>query len=138
MGKTQEQERKTGQCLCGAVRFEAVGPFRDVWACHCRQCARWSGHYVAATAVLREKLSISDTKNLRWFRSSDAAERGFCVKCGSSLFWRAFDAKSVSIMAGVIDPPLGLRISDHIFTGDKSDYYEICDGAAQHGGGRSR
>ncbi|MDX1607168.1 MAG: GFA family protein, partial [Candidatus Competibacterales bacterium] len=79
-------ETFTGGCLCGAVRYRARGPLRPVIACHCRQCRRSSGHYVAATAALREALDLEDASGaLRWYRSSTQARRGFCAQCGSSL-----------------------------------------------------
>ena len=34
---------------------------------------------------------------------------------------------TTSITAGTLDLPTGLRIDSHIFTADKSDYYEITD-----------
>jgi hypothetical protein len=34
-------------------------------------------------------------------------------------------------MAGTLDPPTQLRLTQHIFVADKSDYYEILDGASQ-------
>lgn len=43
----------TGGCPCGGVRYEVRGPLRDVIACHCTQCRRTSGHFVAATACRR-------------------------------------------------------------------------------------
>lgn len=55
------------------------------------------------------------------------------MRCGGNLLWRQTTpgSKSVSIMAGTLDPPTGLRIERHIFTADRSDYYEIEDGAPQ-------
>ncbi|WP_442475962.1 GFA family protein [Roseovarius litorisediminis] len=38
-----------GSCQCGAVRYEVAGPLRQVVGCHCSQCRKTSGHYVAAT-----------------------------------------------------------------------------------------
>ena len=35
-------------------------------------------------------------------------------------------------MAGTLDPPTQLRIHEHIFVADKSDYYSIDDGTPQH------
>ena len=35
-------ERKTGQCLCGAVTFSA-DVAAEIQACHCTQCQRWTG-----------------------------------------------------------------------------------------------
>lgn len=124
----------TGGCLCGGVRYEVRGKLRDVWACHCSQCRRTSGNYVAATNAARADVVLTADATLVWYRSSDTAERGFCGRCGGNLFWRptAPDSATVSIMAGTIDPPTGVKLSLHIFTADKSDYYDIADGVPQH------
>ena len=118
-----------GGCLCGAVTYRIAGPLRDVVACHCRQCRKTSGHFVAATAARTEDLTIVDGGALRWYRSSEAAERGFCGVCGSSLFWRRFGGDDVSIMAGGLDGPTGLTIASHIFVQDAGDYYDVPAGA---------
>lgn len=118
-------EVHTGQCLCGGVRYEVRGPLRSVIACHCSQCRRTSGHFVAATQAPRSALTILADETLTWFRSSASAERGFCNRCGGNLFWHPLDAGTdrMSIMAGTLDPPTGLTIEQHIFTDEKSDYY---------------
>lgn len=119
----------SGQCLCGAVRFELHGPLRPVIMCHCRQCARWTGHAVAATAVRPENFRlVSGADALRWYRSSNHADRGFCATCGSSLFWRPSGGDRIAILAGSITPPTGLTTAAHIFTAEKSDYYALEDG----------
>jgi hypothetical protein len=101
-----------------------------VIVCHCRQCARWSGYAVAATAVPTDRFTLlSGVDSLKWHRSSDDAERGFCAECGSSLFWRPADGSRMSVLAGALDPPTGLKVGAHIFVESKSDYYDICDGA---------
>jgi hypothetical protein len=38
----------------------------------------------------------------------------------------------MSVLAGALAPPKRLRIGAHNFVADKSDNYEICDGAPQH------
>ena len=91
---------RTGACLCGAVRYRAREPLRPVIRCHCNQCQRWSGHVVAATQAGRDWLEIADGGELRWFESSPGIRRGFCGRCGSSLFWDDSGTASVSIMAG--------------------------------------
>ncbi len=115
----------TGGCLCGAVTYSIDGPMRDVVACHCGQCRKTSGHYVSATAVRAEHLTVTEDGALRWFRSSQAAERGFCGICGSSLFWRRLGGDEVSVMAGGLDGPTGLTIATHIFVADAGDYYDV-------------
>ena len=118
-----------GQCLCGGVRYEVSGPLRNVIACHCSQCRRTSGHFVAASQAPTAALKLLNSETLTWYESSPEARRGFCNRCGGNLFWRetGSDKKNTSIMAGTLDTPTGLRITEHIFVEDKSDYYSIED-----------
>ncbi len=120
-----------GSCLCGGVRFEVTGPLRPVVACHCVQCRKTSGHYVAATSALRDDIRFAADETLRWFRASTTARRGFCGTCGSSLFWAPDEGPRLSIHAGVLDGPTGLSVIGHIFCADKGDYYTLDDGLPQ-------
>jgi len=129
---TEPTAKASGACLCGSVKYEVDGPLRPIVYCHCAQCRRTSGHYVAATACNPDHLTLSVDKGLRWFRSSSYAERGFCATCGASVFWRPDHGDYVSIMAGTLDRPTGLRAVQHIFVTAASDYYSIDDGLPQH------
>jgi hypothetical protein len=86
---------------------------------------------VAATRVGLEDLHIVEDSGLEWYKSSEMAARGFCKRCGSSLFWRPSHGEYMVVMAGAIDTPTGLSGREHIFTADASDYYDITDGLAQ-------
>ncbi len=124
----------TGRCNCGAVSFVATGPFRPPKACHCKSCRRQSGHYLAATQVGRAGLDVSGADVLTWFAASEHARRGFCRVCGAHLFWERDGSDRVSICMGCLDEPTGLSLADHIFVGEKGDYYEIGDGLPQAAG----
>jgi hypothetical protein len=126
-----DTDRKTGSCLCGAVRFTLTGPLRDVFACHCSQCRKTSGHYWSATGVARKDLVLSNDEGLRWFDSSDHARRGFCQICGSSLFWDMHSQDHISVAAGSLDGATGLTTDRHIFCAEKGDYYDIEPGPQQ-------
>ena len=115
-------ETRTGGCLCGAVTFTARGPFRPVIACHCGQCRRSTGNYVAATSAPRAGVAISGAPT--WFRTSDTARRGFCGTCGANLFWDGA-GENLSIMAGALDDAGGLRLAGHIFCADKGAWYDV-------------
>ncbi|MBX2868335.1 MAG: GFA family protein [Acidiferrobacterales bacterium] len=121
----QQSRRLNGGCLCGGVRYRLSGPMREVVNCFCDQCKKTSGHYVAATSVASADLTLLAESTLRWYQSSDVAERGFCNRCGGNLFWRKLGADKTSIMAGTIDHPTGLRTAENIFTEDKSDYHSL-------------
>ena len=118
----------TGRCLCGAGRYEVDGPLRDVELCHCRACRRWHGHVCAMTAAPAEGLRFVSDAGLRWIDSPESAahaRRGFCGECGSSLFWDAPDRDTISIAAGTLDEPTGLRTTFQIYTAYAGDYYEL-------------
>ncbi len=122
----------SGKCACGAVRFQTNGPLRPVIYCHCSQCRRQTGHFLAATACADAELTIDGGENIRWFRSSADAQRGFCAICGSGLFWKNQTKPYTSILAGLFDTPNNLVAGSHIFVGDKGCYYQITDGLPQH------
>lgn len=116
--------KHTGSCLCGDITYVITGPLRPVVACHCAQCRKSSGHHVAATSCHRDDIEI--TGKVAWYQSSDTARRGFCGTCGSNLFWDGAGV-NLSIFAGTLDGPTGLKMAGHIFCADKGDYYELSD-----------
>jgi hypothetical protein len=123
---------KNGSCLCGGVSYTLSGDLRPSVACHCLQCRKTSGHYVSATQVGPEQLSFIKNETLTWYQSTPEAQRGFCNRCGSSLFWKHVDDKgAVSVMSGTIDGATGFDTSKHIFTAFKGDYYDIADDLPQ-------
>lgn len=126
------EDEHPGACLCGSVRFRTCGPLRGVVFCHCGQCRRQSGHFVAATSVSDERIVIEGGDAITWFAASPEAKRGFCSRCGSLLFWKRAGLASISVMAGAFDRPTGLIAECHIFVADKGDYYAIDDGLPQH------
>jgi hypothetical protein len=116
--------------MCGSVRYQVRGPLRDVQICHCIECRRWHGHASAFTAVKRDDLVLLSSDALRWTASPDSdadARRGFCGECGSSLFWDPPRRATISIAAGTLDVPTGLRSGAHWFVSQASDYYELPD-----------
>ena len=124
----------TGSCLCGAVAYEVLGALSEVDYCHCKQCRKTSGHFVAAASCAPADLNLIADQGLRWYASSATADRGFCVACGSSLFWRPQHGEHISIMAGTLEAPTGLKAVEHIYVADASDYYTISDGLPQFDG----
>ncbi len=124
---TEIETTHSGGCLCGAVRYRIRGELRGVIACHCSQCRRTSGHYVAMTSAPSANLELTTAERLLWYKSSDTAERGFCGRCGGNLFWRQIGSDEISITAGTLDTPTNITMEQHIFVADKSDYYAIND-----------
>lgn len=124
-----------GSCLCGAVKFEVSGELGSGEMCHCSMCRKWTGHILATTAPLLESVNIDGKENIKWFKSSEKANRGFCSTCGSPLFFDPIDKikhQWIGISLGAFDTPTNIKIEQHIFVAEKGDYYEILDGAPQN------
>ena len=117
--------RANGGCLCGAVRYEVTGALRDVVECHCAMCRKTHGHIGAYTATPKEGLRITEARGLKWYRSSNYARRGFCGECGGTLFFDPVAKDHISIAAGTLDPPTGLKTIVQIHVDSASDYYLI-------------
>ncbi|MBI2253666.1 MAG: GFA family protein [Proteobacteria bacterium] len=123
-----------GHCLCGKVTITVAGKLRDISQCHCSQCRHWHGHAGAYTKAYWKDIALTGREHVAWYQSSDAARRGFCDTCGSSLFWARSGADTVSMPAGVFEAPIAPRQRHHIFVADKGDYYEIPDKLPQFPG----
>ncbi|MBV8829747.1 MAG: GFA family protein [Hyphomicrobiales bacterium] len=122
----------TGGCLCEGVRYRVMGKMSDISLCHCSQCARTSGHIDASAVCAADALALEKARTLRWYRISEIAERGFCSNCGGNLFWRRVGSDVISVMAGTLDRPTGLRLKHHIYCASRSDYDEIQDQLPQY------
>jgi len=117
----------TGGCLCGAVRYEIRGPLRDVINCHCGMCRRLHGAFGPHTKTAKINLQLTNKEGLAWYTTSDIARRGFCCRCGSGLFWDAFEEDSMGIIAGTLDDSGTLQTMGHIFVSGKGGFYQISD-----------
>jgi hypothetical protein len=114
-----------GSCICGNIEYKITGFARNIINCFCKQCRKTSGHYIAATRVSKNNLKLNKKSTLSWFESSPDVFRGFCNQCGSSLFWENNKSNEISIMAGTLDLPTGLKTIKNIFEDSASDYCKI-------------
>ncbi len=121
-----------GSCLCGCVRFTLSEAPGAADACHCTQCRKQSGHYFASANVPKSAVAVEGGENITWYQSSNKVRRGFCAKCGSTLFWEPVARDWTSIAMGALDGATGLQLQHHIFVAEKGDYYQIADGLPQN------
>ncbi len=121
-----ESATSSGGCLCGAVRFTAAPADRDVGACHCSMCRRWS----AGPFLVRDcgaTLKIEDTSNLGIYKSSEWAERAFCRKCGTPLYYRLSGKDMYFVSAEAFDDLKDLAFTSQIFIEEKPAYYDFAN-----------
>ena len=100
----------TGKCLCGAVRFmaEDVNPNHSV--CHCGMCRKWGGGG-PFFAARNKGVTFESDAHVGRFASSDWAERGFCTKCGTTLFYTndAVFPGQVDVQIATLDDPDAIK-----------------------------
>ena len=114
-------------CLCGGIKLKTKGYHRNIQNCHCVQSLKTHGNYAAYTYVEEKNIKFLKKRTLKWFKSSKRAKRGFCNKCGASIFFKVDKSDNVSISAGMFDGKTKLKTFRNIFVGSKSDFYQIND-----------
>lgn len=120
--------RLEGQCLCGAVTVRATPKRRQVEACHCTMCRRWSGLAYLGVQCGSE-VEIEGEEHVVRYRSSDWAERGFCGRCGSNLFFHYLPKDTYGLLAGLFPDDSLQPLSEEIFIDQKPDYYAFAGNA---------
>jgi hypothetical protein len=121
---TDQSERIEGRCLCGAVTVRINPTGKHVEACHCGMCQRWGGSALLSLKGVTEA-EFDGEENVGSYRSSEWAERGFCTRCGSSLYYLYLPKGSYAFAAGLFDNLQGYRLGEEIFIDDKPDYYDF-------------
>jgi len=123
-------ESFSGTCLCEEVRFVAKGEVKRVSACYCEQCRKQNGGGPFYGVELQGELTIRSTESLQWYASSKKAMRGFCGRCGSSLFWKSNDDPSFfDVSLGALSDSRQLSLDAHIFVDSCPSYMSVADTA---------
>ncbi|MEZ4321792.1 MAG: GFA family protein [Myxococcota bacterium] len=117
----------SGGCMCGAVRFELTA-LRDTFgACHCEMCRRWTGSALLGINVPDADITFTGTEHIQRFQSSDWAERAWCSRCGTGLWYRVTAPGPLSgayeIPIGLLDDANGLTMVREIFIDQKPDAF---------------
>jgi len=114
-----------GQCLCGAVSIQ-IKQVDQVDACHCGMCRRWGGGpYMSIDGGAEPQ--ITGEAFITRYDSSDWAERGFCSKCGTHLFYFLKPKQQYFLTAGFFDDLTDLDFNKQIFIDQKPSFYEFAN-----------
>ncbi|MEX3009337.1 GFA family protein [Hoeflea sp. TYP-13] len=119
-------QRRKAQCLCGSVRFSAVPVSAETSVCHCHMCQRWAaGPYFGVHCGNSVEFEADD--DLVRYHSSQWAERGFCRKCGTSLFWNLRGKDDYHVSLSALEGGQDLSFTTEIFIDEKPDTYEFAN-----------
>ena len=98
-----------GHCLCGAVIFTVKNMNYSVDTCHCGMCRRWGGG------------------PLMFVDSSDWAERAFCNKCGSHLFYRLKHNNAHQMLVGQFNEQENFHFDLQVYMDSKPAFYDFAN-----------
>lgn len=117
--------RITGQCHCGAIRYEAELDPKSVGICHCTDCQSLSASAFRTVGIVKPGeftlLSGQPKIYIKIGDSGNPREQAFCDNCGSALY-----------AAGVEDEPKvrNLRLGTVNERAELTPYFQVwCDSA---------
>tara|TARA_Y100000768_G_C23611962_1_gene510950 strand:+ start:97 stop:429 length:333 start_codon:yes stop_codon:yes gene_type:complete len=87
-------------------------------------CQKSNAEFSAYTKVKMDNFSLVKKKTLKWFKSSKNFERGFCINCGSSLFFKKINnKKEISVSSGSLNKKI--PIIGHIYYKNKKSKLNV-------------
>jgi len=111
--------KRTGQCMCGAVAYTADLPEKFA-VCYCKMCQRWaSGMFAGVHSAAFDVTRGADVMTV--FRSSDWADRAFCSRCGSNIYYHAREYGAPTVALGTLDDTSGLGNKIRFFIDKQPD-----------------
>lgn len=126
--------RLTGGCLCGAVRYEVDPTDGIADYCHCSTCRRAGGAAaVAWLQVAPSQFAVTAGEAVA-FASSAGASRHFCGRCGSQLFMRDAQGRSVGVTLGTLDDPEAVPPTAHGWDSARPRWLVLADDLPRHPG----
>ena len=122
-------EHFDGGCLCGAVRFRAMGKPKWVLWCHCQSCRKHSGAPASVFVSFEHEAVTVTTGRITKFNSSPGTRRGFCAGCGSTLSCESERLPTeIHIPVGAFDRARELKPTGHIFPEERLPWLRLADG----------
>ncbi len=125
----------SGECNCGAIRFEINSPLSGVYVCHCSLCRRHTGtNGNAVLLVAKDALRwLSGAADIVTWKKPDHDWRiGFCKTCGSQVPGEN-DSDTLFVPAGLLnEDPTDLEVVHHIYVDSKASWDVIGDNGKQH------
>ncbi|NNJ66213.1 MAG: GFA family protein [Xanthomonadales bacterium] len=132
-----EERKRQGGCMCGAVRYVATGEPFSVAHCHCHSCRKHTGAPVVTLAgYLEEQVEFGGDERSR-YESTPGAMRGYCRKCGTPLTWEGDGGELgqiVELHLSTFDEPETLAPTAHAFYPERLPWFDIVDDLPRYDG----
>lgn len=129
-----DQQTRSGGCLCGAVRYTTAWPPLSVATCQCANCQKQAGSSISILAMV-PAAGLKITGYLKTYEdhgdSGGTVFRKFCPNCGSPVISDipGMEAQGVRVVkAGTLDDHSGLNPQMHFWTDSAQDWMVLPEG----------
>lgn len=118
----------TGGCLCGNIRYRIDAAPVEALYCHCQMCRSAHGAPVVAWLTVPHAGFTVTAGSPAAYRSSAAASRQFCSRCGTPLTWQAIENPLlIDVSISTLDDPATVEPSLHIWTESRIAWFDTAD-----------
>jgi len=124
----------TGQCLCGAIRYEFDGDPAMTGVCHCRNCQRQAGSAFSTLAGVPKSNLRFTAGEPKLYRDADTAsgntvERYFCGNCGSPIYSALPGQPDMLFLkTGTLDDTSAFQPQFHVWCETKQNWVKLEEG----------
>ena len=129
---SKENRTINGGCLCGAIRYSAIGEQKGAGYCHCKSCRHHTGAPVVAFVVFSADQVNWLTGDRVRYESSPGKFRSFCLHCGTSLTFE--DDELVEFHVSTLDNPNEILPNEHTHYLEKITWLELADDLPKYDG----
>ena len=115
----------SGQCHCGAVRYEMPAEVIYHALCHCGDCRRATGAPLVSWGLApHDKVTITGEPKV--YASSENAQRHFCGECGTSLFYTnaVIFPGLIEVQTATLDDPDAIPMGVHVQVAERIGWME--------------
>lgn len=125
-----QQPTATGGCLCGKIRYQVEDKALGSMLCHCRMCQRYSGAPMLEGTTFPASAFKVTCGEIKFYQSSEIAERGFCGDCGSPILYRGrigYWTDWVVVTTGSFDEPQKFPPTYHLGVESQLPWVRLVD-----------
>ena len=122
-GMTTTTTPFSGECACGAIRYQSSAEPVLMLHCHCRDCQRSSGGPFSSFVIVQKDAFKLLQGSLHFHDMPSEAggktHRGFCASCGSPILVRTdSQPQIVAIRTASLDDPSWFNPQMDVWTSD--------------------
>ena len=127
------QRMLSGECLCGAVRYEVEDAFQYALNCHCSRCRKATGSaFKPLGGIERDRLRVVKGAEGLMIFGDESGHDAHCRHCGSLLYSLVREGQYVHVALGTLVDDPSIRPTAHIFVGSKAPWFTITDELPQY------